>query len=227
MMYLKKLLVVGTLVLSLFLVACNGQTASDPTDAPAPSNLPEQMQQQDQPDASLADWDGTWRNMTSFLSEDDEGLREALKHVAEEHDMTVDEYIEHEKEESVPFEKMVIDSNAETITFYELYRDTDGKTAKYTYKEALEFTHGGANFYWYVFETKDASEHPIVLLMEIHGEENMAHFHVRAAKSVDEAMKDEHWYPTFMDENIPLSMIAEELEHHDESHGHHDHDHDH
>lgn len=223
MMYLKKLLVVGTLVLSLFLVACNGQTASDPTDAPAPSKLPEQTHQLDQLDASLADWDGTWRNMTSFLSEDDEGLREALKHVAEEHDMTVDEYIEHEKEESVPFEKMVIDSNAETITFYELYRDTDGKTAKYTYKEALEFSHGGANFYWYVFETKDASDHPIVLLMEIHGEENMAHFHLRAGKDAESLLAQEDWYPTFVGENMPATMIAEALEHHHHSHDQHDH----
>ena len=70
----------------------------------------------------------------------------------------------------------------------------------------------------------------LIILLFSNGDprrENMAHFHVRAGKSVDEAMKDEHWYPTFMDENIPLSMIAEGLEHHDESHGHHDHDHDH
>ena len=222
---LKRLLVVGVLVLSLFLVACNGSA-----DSPEPQPKDSQQQEQPQPQlpaASLADWEGTWRNMVSFLSEDDEALREALEDVAEDQDMTVEEYIEHEKEESVPFEKMVIDSNAETITFYDLYKDTEGKSAKYTFIEALEFTHGGSTFYWYVFETRDASDYPVVLLMEIHGEENMAHFHVRAGKSVDEAMKDEHWYPTFMDENIPLSMIAEELEHHDESHGHHDHDHDH
>jgi len=214
---LKKLSVVGLLVLSLFLVACKGQTTPDTSKKPTPTPTPTP---QKQVAATLADWDGTWRNMTSFLTEDDKDLREALEEVAGDHKMTVEEYIEHEKEESLPFEKMVIDSKAETITFYAAYTDTAGKSAKYTYKDSLELAHGGSTFYWYVFETKDTSDFPIVLLMEIHGEESMAHFHVRAGKSVDEAMKDEHWYPTFMDENIPLSMIAEELEHHDESHGH-------
>lgn len=174
---------------------------------------------------SLEDWDGTWFNMISFY--DHEDLKEVVEHLAEEHKMSVEEFIKHEKEESVAFAQIIIDGANSTISFV-AEKDNDAseayvETYVYEFVKSHEVAHGGSSMFWHEFTTKSDTETPVILLMEIHGEENMAHFHLRAGKDAESLLAQEDWYPTFVGENMPATMIAEALEHHHHSHDQHDH----
>lgn len=170
---------------------------------------------------SLQDWDGTWINMVSFY--DHEDLKEIVEHLAEEHKLSVEDFIKHEQEESVPFVQVVVDGEKSTISF--VFEKGKDATEAYVYEfvKSHEVAHGGSSMFWHEFKTDAEVDTPVILLMEIHGEENMAHFHLRAGKDTQTLLDAEDWYPTFVGENMPTTMIAEELEHHHHSHDQHDH----
>lgn len=167
---------------------------------------------------SLEDWDGTWLNMVSFYNHED--LKEVVELLAKEHEMCVEDFIKHEQEESVAFNQMIVDGENSTISFV---AEENTETYVYEFVKSHEFTHGGSSMFWHEFTTKGETEYPVLLLMEIHGEENMAHFHLRAGKDAESLLAQEDWYPTFVGENMPATMIAEALEHHHHSHDQHDH----
>ena len=117
---------------------------------------------------------------------------------------------------------MVVDSENSTISFVAEIGKDASKAYVYEYVKSHEFEHGGLKVYWHEFKTEEETEYTVMLLIEIHGEEKMAHFHLRAGKDAD-SYCSEDWYPTFVGENMPTTMIAEELEHHHHSHDDHDH----
>ncbi|HHU01631.1 MAG: ZinT/AdcA family metal-binding protein [Christensenellales bacterium] len=201
---MKKLTKLFAVALALLIVAVNGFNAVAKAEDVA---------------VSLMDWDGTWLNMVSFYSHED--LKEVVEHLAQEHEMSVDEFIEHEKEKSVPFEQMVVDGENSTISFVVETGEDASKAYVYEYVKSHEFEHGGSKVYWHEFKTEEETENAVILLIEIHGEEKMAHFHLRAGKDADSLLAREDWYPTFVGENMPTTMIAEELEHHHHSHDEH------
>ncbi|MGI6696126.1 MAG: ZinT/AdcA family metal-binding protein [Christensenellales bacterium] len=169
---------------------------------------------------SLEDWDGTWLNMVSFYNHED--LKEVVELLAKDHEMSVEEFIKHEQEESVAFEQIIVDGKNSTISFV---TEENAETYVYEFVKSHEFAHGGSSMFWHEFTTKGETEYQVLLLMEIHGEESMAHFHLRAGKDAESLLAQEDWYPTFVGENMPTTMIAEALEHHHHSHDQHNHDH--
>jgi zinc transport system substrate-binding protein len=193
---MKKLSKLFTVALMLLVVAVNGFSIAQAQDVAV----------------SLMDWDGTWLNMVSFYSHED--LREVVEHLAEEHEMSVEEFIEHEREESVPFEKMIVDGENSAISFVAEIGKDASKAYVYEYAKSHEFEYSGFKVYWHEFRTEEETENSVILLIGIHGEEKLAHFHLRAGKDADSLLAREDWYPTFVGENMPASMIAEELEHH-------------
>ncbi|NMD38516.1 MAG: metal-binding protein ZinT [Christensenellaceae bacterium] len=165
---------------------------------------------------SLQDWDGKWTNMVSFYDHDD--LKEVVELLAKDHEMSVEEFIKHEQEESVPFTQLVVDGENSTIGFVYEKEEEPKETYIFEYVKSYEFSHGGASVFWHEFKTESEIETPVLLLIEVHGEENMAHFHLRAGKDTESLLADEDWYPTFVGEDMPTTMVAEALEHHHHSH---------
>lgn len=188
---------------------------------------------------SLEDWEGEWNNMLVYF--DHEDLQEELNELAEAHEMSMVEFIAHEREESVPFDRLVINGEDNTITFVQYVIEeveTEGKAAhevcpKMNAKETVEyeyvgdeaFEHAGNTYYWRVFEAKDEkATYPVVFLMEIHGEEQLAHYHIRVGTDRELLAADEGWWPTFVALDTPIDLIKEEIVEHAEAHEH-DHDH--
>ncbi len=186
-------------------------------------------------DISLADWEGKWNNMIAYLSEAE--LADQVEELAEEHELSVEDYIAEEKAESVPFARIEVDGEENLVRFFK-DKDAAGEDAEddgeeiysagYEYLGSIPEEHGGSTSYWHVFKATDEDAKFVHLaLMEVHGEENLAHFHLRAAKRLVN-IAAAHDYPTFVSEDTPIEMIAEELVEHAHAHGHgHDHDHDH
>ena len=174
---MKKITKLFTVALALLIVAVNGFNIAKAQEA----------------DVSLMDWDGTWLNMVSFYSHED--LKEVVEHLAQEHEMSVEEFIAHEKEESVPFEQMIVDGENSTISFVAEIGKDASKAYVYEYVKSHEFEHGGFKVYWHEFKTEEETEYTVMLLIEIHGEEKMAHFHLRAGKDADSLLAAEDWYP--------------------------------
>lgn len=183
--------------------------------------MKEEKKEKETKEISLEKWDGNWRNMTSFLEED--ALKETVDTIAKKKQMSSEEYIKEEIEESLPYQALKINGKESTIAFLEKH-DDKAVPVPYAFKESKELEHAGNSLLWHVFEAKGEAKYPFLLLMEIHGEEHLAHFHMRAGESVEELLNKDHWYPTFLSEDVPLTMIAEELEEHADAH---DHDHKH
>ena len=188
-------------------------------------------------DVSLADWEGNWNNMVAYLGEAD--LADQVQELADEHELSVEEYIAEKESESVPFARMEVDGEKDTIRFFqdknEAVEDVkeDGEkiySAAYKYIGSIPQEHGGSTIYWNVFKaTSEDAKVVHLALMEVHGEESLAHFHVRAAKRLVNIVAYQG-YPTFVSEDTPIDMVAEELVEHAHAHGddhEHDHDHDH
>ena len=49
------------------------------------------------------------------------------------------------------------------------------------------------------------------MLMPVHGEEELVHFHMRYGKSLDELEKQDKWYPTFVKPESTMDQIADEV----------------
>lgn len=238
---MKKLSLIVTflLALSILLGACSGkkddeekasdeEKVADEVQEEAKEDVKEEPKvevKEEAEDPDLSGWDGDWYNITSFYG--NEELAEPLANVAAEKEMTVEDFIAEEKEETVPFQRMTIDASAGTIVFY---KEIDGKPSDaypYKYHSTEMIEHGGVSHPLHIFESKENADIPYILLMGIHGEDKFAHFHVRTGQTPEELIERDDWYPTFVGPEVPMTMIAEELEHHLEAHGDHDHDHDH
>ena len=81
---------------------------------------------------------------------------------------------------------------------------------KYVGKEEVE--HGGHKLEWDIFEAvNDDAPYKFILMMPIHGEESLTHFHMRYGDDKESLLKDEGWFPTFVKPNTTDAQIIDEI----------------
>lgn len=82
---------------------------------------------------------------------------------------------------------------------------------KYKYKEMVTAKHGNFDTEWYAFEAEEDGDYQVLLMMPVHGEEALTHFHLRHGNSVEELLAMEDWYPTFVKPNSTYDQLYEEI----------------
>lgn len=162
-------------------------------------------------DVSLDLWKGDWNSLDAYY--DDPVVKAAIEEAAKEQNITPEEFIKNfEVRRKSDFKSLHIEGDE--IVFYD-GKMGEGKeitTAKYTLKEILEVPHGSRTLNWFVFETENKDVKPLLALMQIHGEEHMAHYHARYADNMDEIKdQDSKWYPTFIRTSTSSEDVAEEI----------------
>lgn len=168
--------------------------------------------------ASLADWDGTWKSLGAYV--DDPEMQDPMQDAADEHGESTDEIrAEIDESRGADFEGLVIEGDK--IAFIADAADLDTADAsegvEYTFVGAKDVTTAEHEFTWFIFEGGEGAPHKYVLLMPLHGEESLAHFHMRYGDTIEEALDaPEGWFPTFVDpKEATDEQIAETLFHHD------------
>lgn len=195
--------------LALTLVGCGGQKGPQATSQP--SEKPAQTQKETK-SASLVDWKGVWNSIDGYL--DDKGLDDTYKEVATR-DKTTPEAVKSGMKKKVAADFKGVEITDDSISFLDGFKDKDGKEiAKSTYKlvGSKKVTHGGAELEWNIFEATDKNaKYPVMLMMPVHGEEELVHFHLRFGNNADELLKRDDWYPTFVKPNTTLDQIKDEI----------------
>ncbi|MDO5733904.1 MAG: ZinT/AdcA family metal-binding protein [Eubacteriales bacterium] len=202
------------MVLSLFLVACEEQQpAEDSAEAPPAAAPAEEPADAAPAEASMSEWDGEWNNMGAYL--DDEELQEGFVTLAERENVTPEEakaaYVEKRHCE---FDGLIIEGDK--VRFLNAFPAAENaeelSAVEYEFVESHTVQHGNFELQWFVFKAKEAdAKYPVLLMMEVHGEESMTHFHMRYGDDVDELMAKEGWYPTFVKPNTTTQQLLEEI----------------
>lgn len=206
------------LVGSLALVGCSSSedssTAPSTSSAVATSMAPTETKSPSTHKASLADWEGKYASLAAFL--DDASYDAEFEAAAKEHGVDVTQTKAQLKERyGVPFGALAIDGD--TVTFVKDGATLDNPTEtpiKYAFDEGFEQDYKGHQLKWSVFKAESDAEYKYILLMPMHGEESLQHFHARFGND-KEAMKQEEKFPTFVDPKVATKeQIVDELMEH-------------
>ena len=218
----KKIALTALLSLGLILAACQKDAADTKTtenaqaesqvEETAKEEAPAEEDQYEDEKASMADWEGEWNDMGGYLEKAE--IQEAFKSLAEKEN--TDEASAKEaylKKRKCDFGGLEI--AGDHVKFLKEFPDAKGEVigeADYTFKEKIEVEHGGHKLEWDVFEatSKDAP-YKVLLMMPIHGEESLTHFHMRYGDDKDSLLKEEGWYPTFVKPSSTDQQIIDEI----------------
>lgn len=159
-------------------------------------------------DIELSDWNGEWNSISLYL--DEEEIKEAYQELADRHSISVEE-AKKEYEDEVKTDFVSIKVQDDEISFYNELDGEPVEKSKYTYIKAHKGEHGGREFYWYEFQAEDDIKHKNILLMDIHGEETMPHFHMRYGDNIEELVKLLGWNPTLLSPTSTIDQIYEEV----------------
>ncbi|MDO5717604.1 MAG: ZinT/AdcA family metal-binding protein [Tissierellia bacterium] len=231
----KKVFIAGSLALALLLAGC--QPAEEKKEEPQKVEETEKVettekQEEKEPEkeevekeeekeaekeeaaeeVSLADWDGTWNNMGAYLN--DEELQDSFKELAEKEGNTPEEAkAAYEKKRMCEFDGLVIEGNQ--IKFLDGFQDKGGNAvseAEYEYTATHQVKHGNFDIEWFVFTAKEAdAKYPVLLMMPVHGEEALTHFHMRYGDDEQKLLEEEGWYPTFVKPSSTYDQLKEEI----------------
>lgn len=218
----KKIALTALLSLGLILAACQKDAADTKTtenaqaesqvEETAKEEAPAEEDQSEDEKASMADWEGEWNNMGGYLEKAE--IQEAFKTLAEKEN--TDEAAAKEaylKKRKCDFGGLEI--AGDHVKFLKEFPDAKGEVigeADYTYKEKIEVEHGGHKLEWDVFEAKsEDAPYKVLLMMPIHGEESLTHFHMRYGDDKDSLLKEEGWYPTFVKPSSTDQQIIDEI----------------
>lgn len=220
----KKIALTALLSLGLILAACQKDAADTKTkedtkaetkveetakdEKPAENEKPAEEAEQ----ASIADWEGEWNNMGGYLEKAE--IQDAFKTLAEKE--KTDEASAKEaylKKRKCDFGGLEI--KGDHIKFLKEFPDAKGEVigeADYTFKEKIEVEHGGHKLEWDIFEaTSEDAPYKVLMMMPIHGEESLTHFHMRYGDDKDSLLKEEGWYPTFVKPSSTDQQIIDEI----------------
>lgn len=218
---LKRFLLAGLIVLTGLTTACSkpAEKTAEPKAEVKQETKAEEKQEEKKDDheeikkedVSLDMWKGDWNSIDAYY--DDPVVKEAIEKAAKEQNISVEEFIANiDARRKTEYKGLTIDGD--TITFYD-GKVGEGKeiaSAKFVLKEILEVPHGSKTLNWFVFETDSKDVKPLVALMQIHGEEHLAHYHTRFADSIEEIKdKDSKLYPTYIRTSTSSEDVAEEL----------------
>ncbi|QWT18315.1 ZinT/AdcA family metal-binding protein [Collinsella sp. zg1085] len=204
------------LALSLTLVACNNKPApAGSSSKPAAETSQGSAPMQKAPaktKVSLADWEGTWNGFHGYL--DNPELDSTYEEVAGRDSKKADE-VKAEIKKKVAADFTGITIKGDKISFLDGFEKDGGKelsSATYSFVESRKVTHGGAELEWDIFKANEAdAPYPYMVLMPVHGEEELVHFHLRYGNSIDDIMARDDWYPTFVAPSSTMGQIKEEI----------------
>lgn len=218
----KKIALTALLSLGLILAACQKDAADTKTtenaqaesqvEETAKEEAPAEEDQSEDEKASMADWEGEWNDMGGYLEKAE--IQEAFKSLAEKEN--TDEASAKEaylKKRKCDFGGLEIDGDH--VKFLKEFPDAKGEVigeADYTFREKIEVEHGGHKLEWDVFEANsEDAPYKVLLMMPIHGEESLTHFHMRYGDDKDSLLKEEGWYPTFVKPSSTDQQIIDEI----------------
>lgn len=218
----KKIALTALLSLGLILAACQKDAADTKTtenaqaesqvEETAKEEAPAEEDQSEDEKASMADWEGEWNDMGGYLEKAE--IQEAFKNLAEKEN--TDEASAKEaylKKRKCDFGGLEIDGDH--VKFLKEFPDAKGEVigeADYTFREKIEVEHGGHKLEWDVFEANsEDAPYKVLLMMPIHGEESLTHFHMRYGDDKDSLLKEEGWYPTFVKPSSTDQQIIDEI----------------
>lgn len=162
-------------------------------------------------DVTLEMWAGDWNSINAFY--DDPVVKEAIENKAKEEGISADDYIKGiEERRATDYKGLHIEGD--TITFYDGKIGEGKEIAKAEYKlvDTIEVPHGNKTLNWFVFETDSKDVKKYMALMQIHGEEHLAHYHTRYTDNLDDIKdQDSKWFPTYIRTSVDSQDIAEEL----------------
>lgn len=222
----KSLSLIALLSLGLVMTACQKDQKNDETSS---SNVSQEMKKddasnvsdsssnieekkEDSAEVSLSDWEGEWNDMGGYLDKDE--VQSAFKTLAEKEKVDEKEAKENYlKKRKCDFGGLEIKDNK--IKFLKDFPDKKGEViseSEYKYIEKQEVEHGGHKLEWDIFEAvNDDAPYKFILMMPIHGEESLTHFHMRYGDDKDKLLKDEGWFPTFVKPNTTDAQIIDEI----------------
>lgn len=210
---MKKKLLVGMVAVGLLLTGCGKQTEEETDVSIEETQVEEKAEEiKDEPEmeVELSEWNGEWNSVDEFI--DDDFATISLEEVASREGISIEEARDLKLSElEFPYGSMEI--SGDEIIFNDGLLDNKTKVikAKYAYKESVPMEHAGGTYFWHVFETEEDSLDKYLLLMDVHGEETLAHFHARMGKDIEELVAMEDYYPTFVRPDADQELIAEEI----------------
>ncbi|MDO5732762.1 MAG: ZinT/AdcA family metal-binding protein [Eubacteriales bacterium] len=166
-------------------------------------------------DVNLKEWDGFWNNMGAYLKSDE--LKSAFETLAQNEGKSVEEArIAYKLKRAAAFDGIEFNGEEGTIAFYDGFKDDANvdplSKAHYSYKESYKVKHGNFDLEWHVFTTEDEGAlYPVVVLMGVHGEEVLTHFHMRYGDDAVELLKKDGWFPTFVKPESTFDQLAAEI----------------
>ncbi|MDO5713311.1 MAG: ZinT/AdcA family metal-binding protein [Tissierellia bacterium] len=220
----KKLIVVGTLASALLLTACGGGNGGNNAANNAGNNAANneavennhnhnnEAAEDTGGEISMADWDGEWNNMGAYL--DEEELQPAFEELAEKEGVDVAKAkADYVAKRQCDFDGLVIEGDK--VTFLDGFKDKDGNSigeSEFEFVESKEVQHGASTLEWNIFKAKsDDAPYKVLLMMPVHGEEALTHFHMRYGDDADELLAKEGWYPTFVKPSSTMAQLTEEI----------------
>ncbi|MFR6220936.1 MAG: ZinT/AdcA family metal-binding protein [Anaerococcus sp.] len=222
----KSISLIALLSLGLVMTACQKDQKNDEVSG---SNISQEMKKDDASNASnsssnidekkedasevsLSDWEGEWNDMGGYLEKEE--IQSAFKTLAEKEKVDEKEAKENYlKKRKSDFGGLEIKDNK--IKFLKDFPDKKGEVigeGEYKFVEKQEVEHGGHKLEWDIFEAvNDDAPYKFILMMPIHGEESLTHFHMRYGDDKESLLKDEGWFPTFVKPNTTDAQIIDEI----------------
>lgn len=205
---------VAILMSSALLVACSKNNSSNTSEnaktkennTKIEENVSAKVNEEKAQDVSLSDWSGEWNSIANYI--DDEGLKGAYEEVSKRDNIT-EEQAKKNFSDHVAIDFGAIKVDDESITFFSKPGGEEIEKANFKYVDKHPMEHGGKTLYWYEFSSD--RKYPTILMMPVHGEDHMPHFHLRVGKTAEEMLAKDDWYPTFVSPTVTIDQVYEEV----------------
>lgn len=164
---------------------------------------------------SLSDWEGVWNSYAGYL--DDAQIVEAVEKIAGEKNLKPEQI----KAPALAmmqceFAGLVVKGNE--ATFLDNFEARGGREiakAEYAYVQKQHTKFGEHDVEWAEFAAKGEAKYPVLLMIGVHTEDGLTHFHLRYGEDAKAMIADEMaaWYPTFVAADTTYDLLIAGLRH--------------
>ena len=207
---MKKIISLLCAVLLMCMVVGCSKDNNDKKDTEEPAK--KQQEVTSDKDVTLADWDGTWNSIEGYY--EDKEVKEALDQVAKADDVDVKTLTDEKlKECHVPWLGLKIEGDK--ITFLDNFASREGKeieSVKYKFVE-MKTVEGeeDEHSHWAVFKAEGDAEHPVLIMMPVHGEDEITHFHIRCGDNAEKLLEMNDWWPVMAKDTSTMDQVVAEV----------------